>query len=92
MDWVKLHTRYYADPKETQMTKRRNTYSAPVVPIEYPVDGEPIRPCVECLPWHVDVIPDHPEGGVWVREWHAIGCKWLEWWMSSEEEGEDASE
>lgn len=68
------------------MTKRRNTYTAPVAPIEYRADNEPIHACSACLPWYCEVITDHPEGGVWVREWHAIGCAWLEWWLSDEDE------
>ena len=57
------------------MPRKRITRNSPVLPIEYPaVDGEPIHPCPDCLPWHIDVVLDHPEGGVWVREWHAVDC------------------
>lgn len=53
-------------------------YRAPVVPLEYPFNEEPIRPCYSCLPWSAEVIADHPEGGIWIREWHAIGCEIVE--------------
>jgi hypothetical protein len=53
----------------------QTTRSAPVLPFEYPADEEPIWPCHDCLPWHLEIVY-HPEtGAAWVREWHAIGCK-----------------
>ena len=45
---------------------------APVLPFDYPADGEPIWPCLECLPWHVEVVVE--EGEIVVREWHAVDC------------------
>lgn len=65
--------------------RRRNLYTDPVVPLEYPaVDDDPIHPCQECLPWHLEVVVDHPEGGTWVREWHAIGCVYVERWLAED--------
>lgn len=66
------------------MPKRENLYTSPVVPIEYPADDEPVHPCPDCLPWHVEIVQDHPEGGVWVREWHAVGCSWLASWLAGD--------
>lgn len=57
------------------MSTRQNTYTAPVLPFDYPADEEPIWPCHDCLPWHVEVLLDNPDGLIWVREWHAIGCQ-----------------
>lgn len=45
---------------------------APVLPFDYPADGEPIWPCHDCLPWHVEVVVE--EDQVLVREWHAVDC------------------
>lgn len=67
------------------MPKRRNLYTDPVVPIEYPADDDSIHPCNDCLPWHVEVVKDHPEGGVWVREWHAVDCEAVERWLSPDD-------
>lgn len=51
--------------------------TAPVLPFDYPIDSDPIWPCHECLPWHVEVVtPD--EGEPFVREWHAVGCSVLQ--------------
>lgn len=57
--------------------KRRIHYGSPVLPLDYPNDGEPIWPCPECLPWHVEVIDSELEGGVVIREWHAVDCSRL---------------
>jgi hypothetical protein len=62
--------------------KRRNTYRAPIGSVDLPAfdeDGEPyeIRPCSFCLPWYVEVHFDD-DGGVFVREWHAVECVELE--------------
>jgi hypothetical protein len=55
----------------------RVNLNAPVLPVDYPLDGEPIWPCSECLPWHVEfVVPD--DGEPYVREWHPVGCPILE--------------
>jgi hypothetical protein len=67
------------------MPRRRIHYTDPVVPIEYPVDEDPIHPCNDCLPWHVEVVVDHPSGGVWVREWHAVECPFVERWLTPDE-------
>ena len=53
--------------------KRRVTYTSPVLAFEYPNDGEPIWPCHDCLPWHVEVI-ESEDDGVLIREWHAVDC------------------
>lgn len=50
------------------------TYSAPVGSYDYEPSDEPIWPCTECLPWHVEVVMPEMSGGVLVREWHAIEC------------------
>lgn len=53
--------------------KRRTTYDAPVLPLEYPwTEGEEIHACHECLPWRVEFFFRHGEPAV--REWHAVGC------------------
>ena len=56
--------------------KRRLDYSAPVLPIEYDLDDDPIWPCPDCLPWHVEIVrePDNGASGWVVREWHAVDC------------------
>lgn len=54
--------------------KRHLTYDAPVLPFDYEPDGDPIWPCVDCLPWHVEVVIT-PEEGVLIREWHAVDCQ-----------------
>lgn len=53
---------------------RRLKYNDPVLPFDYPIDGKPIWPCAECLPWHVEVIDSEDEDGVVIREWHAVDC------------------
>ena len=52
--------------------RRRILNDAPVLPFEYLADDDPIWPCTQCLPWHVEVILR--DGEVIVREWHAIEC------------------
>ena len=69
------------------MATRQTGYTAPVMPVEWmvnPSDPQRIHPCFHCLPWHAEVVVDHPEGGVWVREWHAIGCVELAFWLHEE--------
>ena len=57
--------------------KRRLHYGSPVLAFDYPNDGQPIWPCTECLPWHVEVIESEDEGAVIIREWHAVDCSHL---------------
>lgn len=70
------------------MGHRNVLLDAPVVPIEYPAEGEQIVACTDCLPWSAEVVSDHPDGGVWVREWHAIGCEVVEIWTENDRGGE----
>ena len=54
--------------------------STPVVPLEWPVYpdlDQDFHACGDCLPWSFDVVVNHPNGGVWVREWHAENCPYL---------------
>jgi hypothetical protein len=62
------------DCHDGRMQSRRNSNDAPVLPFDYKPDGQPIWPCTDCLPWHVEVV-ESPEEGVIIREWHAVGCK-----------------
>lgn len=48
--------------------------NAATIAVDYPAEGHTINACIECLPWSAEVVLDHPDGGVWVREWHAVGC------------------
>jgi hypothetical protein len=56
------------------MDRKKITYNAPVWAFEYEPDDQPIWPCHDCLPWHLEVVTDSPEAPVLVREWHAEGC------------------
>lgn len=58
------------------MPKRRITFADPVLPTEWPwhEQDDPIWPCRECLPWHVDIRVDEDTQQVWVRQWHAVDC------------------
>lgn len=53
------------------------SYAAPVMPVDcfYRV-GQSIWPCEECLPWHFELAFE-PDGTVFIREWHAVGCQAL---------------
>jgi hypothetical protein len=52
---------------------KRLHYGSPVMPIEYEPDGEPIWPCTQCLPWHIEIILTAEEP-LLIREWHAVDC------------------
>ncbi len=59
------------------MPRRNNDSDSPVMPIEYPVDSDPIWPCQECQPWHIDIVREPQADGsdlLMVREWHAVSC------------------
>ena len=60
----------------------KTTYDAPVMFYDHPPDGDPVWPCDDCLPWHVEVLID-PDGSPRIRQWHAIGCRI---WISTEHE------
>lgn len=47
-------------------------FRASLFAFEYPADDQPIRACMECLPWYVEVVVN--DDGVTVREWHAFDC------------------
>lgn len=53
---------------------RRVKYNDPVLAIDYLNDGDPIWPCTDCLPWHVEVVDSEDEDGIVIREWHAVDC------------------
>lgn len=59
---------------DDSVTKKRLNYSAPVLAMDFDNDGEPIWPCTDCLPWHVEVIESADEQGTIIREWHAVDC------------------
>ncbi|WP_336794135.1 hypothetical protein [Gordonia malaquae] len=62
------------------MSRRNVTYTAPVGSIDMPAFDDSgqaytISPCLECLPWHIEVVlNDVDSGEVMVREWHAVDC------------------
>jgi hypothetical protein len=60
-------------------------YAAPIAFFDHPQDGEPLWPCPDCLPWHVEVLTD-PDGRIRIRQWHAIGCPV---WVDEDGEGSD---
>jgi hypothetical protein len=40
--------------------------------------NETIWPC-DCACWRAELLLMGPDGAIWVREWHAIGCSfWTE--------------
>lgn len=49
-------------------------FHAPVLPLDYPIADEPIWPCPDCLPWHVEVVVPDADEEAYIREWHAVGC------------------
>ena len=56
------------------------SYRAPVGSVDlaaFNEAGEPyeIFACSDCLPWYAEVINDPETNAVFVREWHAIGCR-----------------
>lgn len=53
-------------------TRRLLGYTAPVLSVDLDCEGWEIWPCVECLPWHLEVLTG--DRGVFVREWHAAEC------------------
>jgi hypothetical protein len=53
---------------------RKINYVAPVLPLDYPAEGEVVHPCPDCLPWHLEVVTDPETGQTMIREWHAVGC------------------
>ncbi|PRY13594.1 hypothetical protein [Kineococcus rhizosphaerae] len=61
----------------------RLTYDAPVLAFDYPADGDPVWPCTECLPWHLEVVVE--DGEVLIREWHAAECP-----VFTDDEGENS--
>lgn len=72
--------------------KRENHYRSPVLPLDYPADDDPIWPCSDCLPWHVEVVQEPTEDGgtlTVIREWHAVGCPIFEY--IARPDGDDAA-
>lgn len=64
------------------------TYDAPVASVDLAAhreDGTPyeVWPCVECSPWHAEVIRD-ASGDILVREWHAYECPLLQELLSGQ--------
>lgn len=55
--------------------KKPNTnYSAPVASVDLAAEGWVIWPCLECMPWHLEIVRDIETGEVLAREWHAVDC------------------
>jgi hypothetical protein len=36
---------------------------------------DPIWPCHDCLPWHLEVVVPDDDEEAYIREWHAVGCR-----------------
>lgn len=58
--------------------------TSPVMPLDWPVyrgheheQDLHFHPCADCLPWSVELIFDHPQLDLVVREWHAHDCPTL---------------
>jgi hypothetical protein len=51
-----------------------------VLPFDWPWDvRETIWPCRDCPTWRAELLLVEPDGAIWVREWHAVGCPiWAE--------------
>lgn len=60
------------------------TCTAPVGSIDMAVEGYVIWPCVECFPWHVEVVIN--DAGVFAREWHAVDCDAFRWLIATVDE------
>jgi hypothetical protein len=50
------------------------TYTAPVGSVDLAAAGCEIWPCLECLPWYVEILRDPETDEVFAREWHAVDC------------------
>ena len=59
-------------PRHPDPKRRRVYYTPPVIFFEYDRDDDPIWPCSQCLPWHVEVTDR--DGTTVIREWHAVDC------------------
>ena len=70
------------------MAKPRIYMTSPILCVDLPAfdsngDPFPIKGCHECLPWSAEVVkdPTHPDGVV-VREWHAVDCPTLAYFLA----------
>lgn len=56
----------------------------PILPFDWPVfpgheDEQDLtfHACLDCLPWYIEIITDHPQWDLVIREWHAHNCPTL---------------